>query len=362
MKSKADSIATIICFVAVIFLLSLCNILLSGKNIRKDAIPQFSFDSLLEGEYLSELEDLYNNTFIAGNIRGKIKTGFSTHVLGIRDIDGYYITGGGIVEMEHKLYGASVKNAAGKLNEIYNKYLRGHDVYYCIIPDKNLVTAPVAGRLAFDYKKMLEILGNEISSPYKRIDIVDLLEPGDYYNTDLHWKQERIIDVSDKLLTEMGCSAKASDYAYNENKLYPFYGPNYNTAWLGLRPDTLIYLTNDLIENAEVYDYETEYNNPVYDLKGLEGENPYNAFLHGSKPLLTVTNRENTSGRELILFRDSFASSIAPLLLAGYSSITLVDLRYIASDLLEEYIDFGRGQDVCFLYSTLVINNSFMLK
>ena len=53
--------------------------------------------------------------------------------------------------------------------------------------------------------------------------------------------------------------------------------------------------------------------------------------------------------------------SIAPLLISGYSKITLVDIRYIHPDYLARFIDF-EGCDVLFLYSTLVLNNSETLK
>jgi len=63
----------------------------------------------------------------------------------------------------------------------------------------------------------------------------------------------------------------------------------------------------------------------------------------------------------LILFRDSFGSAIAPLLVQGYRSITLVDIRYLSSAMLDRFIDFY-GQDVLFLYSTIVLNNSETLR
>ena len=52
---------------------------------------------------------------------------------------------------------------------------------------------------------------------------------------------------------------------------------------------------------------------------------------------------------------------MAPLLVSGYRKITLVDIRYLHPDLLERYIEFD-GQDVLFLYSTLVLNHSETLK
>ena len=77
--------------------------------------------------------------------------------------------------------------------------------------------------------------------------------------------------------------------------------------------------------------------------------------------MLTVTNPQGQPGKELIVFRDSFGSSITPLLMEDYETVTLVDVRYINAAVLGNFIDF-HGQDVLFLYSTLVLNNSETIK
>ena len=84
-------------------------------------------------------------------------------------------------------------------------------------------------------------------------------------------------------------------------------------------------------------------------------------YLSGARSLLTIENPNAATGRELILFRDSFGSSIAPLLVSDYAKVTLVDLRYIQSDYLGQFLTFS-GQDVLFLYSTLVLNSSAAIK
>ena len=61
------------------------------------------------------------------------------------------------------------------------------------------------------------------------------------------------------------------------------------------------------------------------------------------------------------MFRDSFGSSMIPLLLKDYKTVTVVDIRYIAADYLDSFLDF-HGQDVLFLYSTLILNSSNTLK
>ena len=77
--------------------------------------------------------------------------------------------------------------------------------------------------------------------------------------------------------------------------------------------------------------------------------------------MLTIKSPLANTDRELIIFRDSFGSSLAPLLTEGYAKITLVDLRYMPAALLDKYVDF-HGQDVLFLYSTTLLNSAMVLK
>ena len=110
-----------------------------------------------------------------------------------------------------------------------------------------------------------------------------------------------------------------------------------------------------------MYDHETGKYIEVYDFEKANGQDAYEIFLSGSKSLLTVENPDAKTEKELIVFRDSFGSSIVPLLIEGYSTVTVVDIRYISSDMLSRFVDF-HGQDVLFLYSTMVLNNSITLK
>ena len=61
------------------------------------------------------------------------------------------------------------------------------------------------------------------------------------------------------------------------------------------------------------------------------------------------------------MFRDSFGSSLIPLLTRDYKMVTLVDIRYIHPDQIGQYVTF-EAQDILFLYSTLILNNGRSLK
>ncbi|MBO5414261.1 MAG: hypothetical protein J6A17_01405, partial [Bacilli bacterium] len=65
--------------------------------------------------------------------------------------------------------------------------------------------------------------------------------------------------------------------------------------------------------------------------------------------------------KELVVFRDSFGSSLTPLLINYYKKITLIDNRYIHSKYYLNKVDF-KNQDILFMYSTLLVNNSGSLK
>ena len=153
--------------------------------------------------------------------------------------------------------------------------------------------------------------------------------------------------------------------SFTENKLdKPFYGVYYNQSGLRVPTDELIYLTSDIIDGCTVTNYDTgkAVSKPVYDMSKADSADLYEVFLSGTVAVSVLENPAATEKNELILFRDSFGSSIAPLMLSGYSKITVVDIRYIASSALRGVVDFENADTVLFLYSTVLLNNSVAMK
>ena len=99
----------------------------------------------------------------------------------------------------------------------------------------------------------------------------------------------------------------------------------------------------------------------LYQKEKLTGSDPYEMYLSGNQPLVRMENPNATTERELVIFRDSFGSAIAPLLLQSYKTVTLLDVRYMNPELIGQFVTFDR-QDVLFLYSTLILNESATLR
>lgn len=367
MKNNFKNIAVSFSFIAVIFGFMLVNIIMPDKEFsyseRRKLItsPNFSADKLLKGDLSDEYEKYILDQFVFRDTFRGLKAFGKYYLFNQKDNNNIYIINGIIEKMEYRLNEKSVLNAAKKLNEIYDKYLADKNAGYAIIPDKGYYIAAENGYLTIDYDRLAEIMSSNIKN-MKYIDLSELLSIDDYYKTDIHWRQESIIKVADLLLNKLGNDEKASDNEYVNNKLYPFYGSYYGQAALKLKPDEMYYLTNKTIEDAVVFDYQSNEFGKVYAAELFGGMDSYDVFLSGAKPLITIYNENCKNNKELLLFRDSFGSSIAPLMLEAYSKITLIDLRYISTDLLESYIDFSQEQDVLFLYNTQILNNSSMLK
>ena len=367
MNKKYLNIICIACFTVVIFGFLLTNIIAPDQEFsyserRKLAqFPQFSTEEFWSGEFFEKCEDYFLDQFtFRDGFRG-FKAYVKLSLLGQKDNNGIYIKDGYIIKIEHPLKESSVLIAANKFNEVYAKYLQDLNVYYSVIPDKNYFTGPENGYLSIDYEKMLEILSQNTQN-MTFIDIFPELTLDDYYKTDIHWCQENIIPVADALLKAMNANALASGVNYTRHELSPFYGSYYGHAALNTKPDTLVYLSSQIIENAIAYDYETGTWNSIYIPDNFNNVDPYDVFLSGAKALITIDNPSADTDRELIIFRDSYTSSLAPLLLEGYAKIHLVDLRYITTDYVGELIEFQPGADALFLFGTQVLNNAAMLK
>ena len=56
--------------------------------------------------------------------------------------------------------------------------------------------------------------------------------------------------------------------------------------------------------------------------------------------MLIIYNNLASSDDELIVFRDSYGSSLVPLLISSYKKIIVIDTRYISSNILDNYVEF----------------------
>lgn len=273
----------------------------------------------------------------------------------------YYERDGFLAERVDLLNDKMLEKAGKHFITLYESYLQQNGIkpYFAIVPDKNYYLTGTEAIKA-DFDDMVDRLCKQCEF-MQYIDIRDKLEVNDYYRTDSHWKQDCIIDVAEYLCEEMGNPIHEE---YETKQLdTSFKGSYYSEIETSLEPDEVNYLTNDMLEQCKVSKYmkmEPE-EGELYDIKKGEGDNAYDVFLGGAVPILEIENTQVNNGKKLIVFRDSFGSSISPLFVPGYQKVTLVDIRYVRSDLVGNFVDFT-DSDVLFLYSSILLNNSAGMK
>ncbi len=324
--------------------------------------PELTVATVASGEFMNEFEAYTADQFPLRGIMRGVKAFFSEKLLGKFENNGIFKTEGHLSKIDDKENPYMLDYAANLFKKIVDTYTTGKNanIYFSVVPDKNYFLAEKNGYPSLDYDSFISKM-KEKTSPMKYIDVTSLLSLDDYYTTDTHWKQEKITDIAEHIASQMGTDAKA---IYTVNTLTDsFYGVYAGQYALPVKPDSIRYLTNKTLDNCVVTYYDT--GSPkvgdMYNMKKAQGKDPYEMFLSGSSPLVTIENPAAKTDKELVMFRDSFGGSLAPLLAEGYKKITVVDVRYIQSSFVGNFVDFTNC-DVLFIYSTALLNNSLAMK
>ena len=325
--------------------------------------PALNSETVLNGSFMKDFETYSQDQFPLRESFRRLKALSARYLFAQKSNNDIYVADGHVSKLEYPLQENMLDHAAGRFNHIYETFLVDTDVktYFSIVPDKNYFLAKPNGYPGLDYDALVALMRSK-TEQMTYIDLFYLLSAEDYYHTDTHWRQECIRDVAAELAAAMGAEHSGD---FTEVTLdIPFYGVYTGQSALPLEPDTLTYLTNDVLEAAKVQylgDDGLWKDGSLYDLAAAEGKDPYDLFLSGTEALITIENPLAKTDKELVVFRDSFGSSITPLLLEGYAKITVVDIRYIQSDFVGAFVAFD-DQDVLFLYSTMMLNSSTALK
>lgn len=72
-----------------------------------------------------------------------------------------------------------------------------------MIPGKERLSGGRIRLSQLDYGELFQYMRAH-TPPMEYVDITDLLSLEDYYNTDSHWRQEKILDVAQRLARSHG--------------------------------------------------------------------------------------------------------------------------------------------------------------
>jgi len=346
--------------IGCVFILSLFieppTILKSERRVPAK-MPVLSTRTVASAEFMDKFENYAADSL---PFRESLRTLHSISTFGLfmqTDKNGLYMDSHGVGKFKQ----IDIKSVE-QLQSIIISIANGLDdinVYYSFIPDKSIYSE---NNLPGYDPALIEhlFIRNPEMAKYKFINLFEALNQTSFYSSDLHWNQVNLIDVLSKLSEEMGFTTDINQYI--KEYAGEFQGVYAGQLALPISTDSMYYLSclsiSAMYLNVKEMKMEEA---PVYDLDKFTGLDSYDIFLSGAQPLVIIENKTVSTDKELYLFRDSFSSSLAPLLANAYSKVILIDLRYIDLRTLNQLIEFNSGSDALFLYSSLVLNNADML-
>ena len=359
MSKKALWIEAIV-FLAFIFAFFILNTALPDREFSEQENrslqqrPPFSFDELFSGQYTKDFEAYTTDQFTLRDEWITLKAA-SELALGKRQNNGMFLCDGGTIIEPYEA------PEDGKLEanmEALNKLVANTDadVYFALIPGKSDIWAHMlpqnaprdSEKAAIDYCYSLSDAVN--------VDIYSALEAHSseyvYYRTDHHWTTLGAYYGFSALAESMGLDCPdICEYGGRETVSEEFYGTSWSSSGFSwVEPDSMeIFVTEP--EGLEITNYPqgSPVEGQLYDWSRLEVKDKYSFFYGGNTPLLEIeTGVEDAPS--LLILRDSYMDSLSPFLLASYSRIHILDLRYYRAS-LSDYIAQNGFDDVLVCYS-----------
>ena len=309
-------------------------------------------------DYLSYLETYlldqfpFRDTFRSINAIGRIRA------LRQKDYNRFYQLNGHLAKLDPLLHQQVVERALALFNQVSAEIFNGRgQQVFALIPDKNVFLAGPGNYPHYSYERMFDLIASRLSGDIQLLPLLEDLSLEAYYRTDPHWDQTKINLVASRILEALGHDGSGAESYQTSIGLEDYLGTYAGQAGIPVKPDRLSRLTSPTLEALILHDPIISEQTGVYQKDRLEGIDPYDFFMGGAKPLLVLDNPTQDNGLQLVVFRDSFGSSLIPLLSAGYSQVIVIDLRYISMQAVSGLVDLDPGADVLHLYSTSVLNS-----
>ena len=363
--NKIKQYAVIGVFILFICGFSIAHFLLPDKDFsvseRKQLTqaPVLSWEAIRTGDYFADAEIYFLDQFPLRPQFLDTKRILDKNIFLMSSSSGYTDVNGHLTKVTPTLNEDEVEHTIKLLNNFLKSHPQIHSAHCAVIPDKNYFITQVKNQPSLDYNALFEMVK---AVEAEQIPITHLLSLDDYYFTDSHWKQERLLPVVEAICNALGVPAADPD-SYHAESIDGFKGVYYELTESPPDPETLTYLYTDTMNNALVKrlnQYMKMEEGSMYEPEALhdDGRYGYDFFLEGPAPLLTIENDQAMTDRHLIILCDSFGSSFAPLMTDSFSKITLLDFRYAKTYAVNSLgIDF-EDADVLILYSTTIFNTS----
>lgn len=322
------------------------------ENRNLAEFPQFSFERLVSGQFMSEFE-----TFLSDNVGYRsVFTNISSEYKSKKGINSY----GKVVDTKGDLgTGSTTKSQLlvtdDRVMEVYRadseaqreytdmvnfyaeKLPAGINLYSMIIPTQ-IDFIPFYNTVGDSQKDSIDYFYGSFNQRVKNINVYDTLKEHFnnneyvYFRTDHHWTQLGAYYAYRQMGKDMSFEPQSIE-GFTKGEVKDFTGYLFGQAqapYLAEHKDTIEYYknaVNDIEFKAVTYSYipgqEFDYKGKMFDLS--KGQS-YTMFLGGDQPYIEIDTACPTA-KTLVMLKDSYSNALIPWLACSYNKIIVIDAR-----------------------------------
>ena len=368
METRKYSKSVIILFLLLVFGFTAVTFVWPERTFSENenrvlaSAPEFSWESLLEGKFMSEYETYITDQFFLRDEWIQLKT-LTEMALNKQDINGVYMGKDGYLierhedsEIDFEMLEKS-KNYLAQFVERYTKRLGADNVKVMLVPTASEVLLDKLPPFAegFDQNGLIDELYGMLPEGVA-VDVRDILkEHADeyiYYKTDHHWTS-----LGAFYAYQAYCGAKGFDVPSLEDATFTevsdeFLGTVYSKLNLELSTDSMhtVTLPNTPSKIQMTVDMAEKFDG-LYNDEFLNQKDKYSYYLDGNHALTEIASNSEGEGT-LLIIKDSYSHCFAPLTLGNYEKVYLVDFRYFNMP-ISQFIMQNRVTDVLVLYNAV---------
>ncbi len=385
-------------FIFLIILISCLNLFqkerpeISELENRKLAVfPEFSWEVLFSGDYLSDIDDFIADTFIfreqlvhAGNII-KSYRGLSgedkVELISIKSqdqfaapveekdvkllpgegsyINNYLVLKNRVLEIVNFLP-ESGKYYAAALNALCARLDKSVSIYSILIPTQiEFIENQQYREMSYPQKKAMKYIQSFYNKRIIPVDIFSKLEKHKneyiYFRTDHHWTALGAYYAYQAFAEIKGF--KSVDLEKFETvAIKDFLGSLYDKCLnkdVRRNSDTIFVYKPFVKSTFTIYEKgKASFSKPI-DMDRALKRHKYLVFIGGDEPL-GIIKTEIKNGRKIAIFKDSYANAFIPFLMPHYEEIHIIDPRYYNKDAVSHQ-KFHNIQDVLFINYFVVV-------
>lgn len=240
--------------------------------------------------------------------------------------------------------------------------LTGMKVYSMVIPNHSEFGVPERVRNYYEEASQREntmAVNNTLSASITAVDIYDALNLHNnediYFDTDTHWAPLGAFYAYEKFCEAAGVTPTTLDsFTKTSSDFTGCLAYVTSEDVLNNNPDTL-----DLYDPKYNYTCEISYDGQYFEetdsLNSHDESLGYAMYLHGDMGCVRITNHDLSTGRKLLVVKDSYGNAMGPFLGASFDEVHVADFRYFEGDLPTYCTEHGIT-DVLFAVNEMAVN------